>query len=91
MSVFSTQILNTDFDLHCDHFFETESSTLLLQIHILDLILKTADVSTEEGKRERSVANILLLKVFYDQTDTGILSFLVRLIKAYDRTKQPKA
>lgn len=62
-----------------------------LQIHILDLILKTADAGTEAGKRERSVAQILLLKVFYDQTDTGILSFLVRLIKAYDSTKQPKA
>lgn len=61
------------------------------QIHILDLILKTADAGTEAGKRERSVAQILLLKVFYDQTDTGILSFLVRLIKAYDSTKQPKA
>ena len=60
------------------------------QIHMLDYILKVADRDTSEGQKEVRVARILLYKVFYDQTENGILPFIFRLIKTFDVQKQPR-
>lgn len=60
------------------------------QIHMLDYILKVADRDTSEGQKEVRVARILLYKVFYDQTENGILPFIFRLIKNFDVQKQPR-
>lgn len=61
-----------------------------LQIRVLDNILKTASSDTKQGQREIRVARILLYKVFYDQTESGILSFLLQLVKSFDIHKQPR-
>lgn len=62
----------------------------LWQIHMLDYVLKAADRTTAEGQQEVRVARILLFKVFYDQTEDGILPFIFRLMKTFDVHKQPR-
>lgn len=57
---------------------------------MLDYILKVADRDTSEGQKEVRVARILLYKVFYDQTENGVLPFIFRLIKNFDVQKQPR-
>lgn len=36
------------------------------------------------------VARVLLLKLFYDDTPNGVLGMLLRLVREYDKTWQPR-
>jgi timeless len=57
---------------------------------MLDYILKASDPNSDEGRQEIRVARILLYKVFYDHTESGILPFIFRLMKTFDIHKQPR-
>jgi len=45
-----------------------------------------AEAAMEAGR----VARVLLLKLFYDDTPNGVLGMLLRLVREYDKTWQPR-
>ncbi|CAK7324063.1 unnamed protein product [Dovyalis caffra] len=57
------------------------------QIRMLDLVLKLLPGDSKEPQ----TARILLYKLFYDQTDQGMIQFLLGLIKSFDTHKQTKS
>lgn len=59
---------------------------LILQIRMLDLVLKLLP----EDSKEPQTARILLYKLFYDQTEEGMTQFLLNLMKTFDTHKQCK-
>ncbi|BFI31474.1 hypothetical protein AXG93_4530s1190 [Marchantia polymorpha subsp. ruderalis] len=60
-------------------------------IHMLDIVLKRSGPMTAEGLQELRTARILVYKVFYDQTETGILQTVLSLLKGFDIHKQPRS
>ena len=57
---------------------------------MLDLILRHDKEGSVGGREERQVARMLLYKLFYDQTDHGVLTLLQKLIKEFDFERQPR-
>ncbi|EFJ34141.1 hypothetical protein SELMODRAFT_406588 [Selaginella moellendorffii] len=62
-------------------------SLLKEMIHILDLVLKKR---SNFSNRDVRTARTLTYKVFYDQTERGILNTCCRSIKAFNNYKQPR-
>ncbi|KAL3694777.1 hypothetical protein R1sor_008428 [Riccia sorocarpa] len=60
-------------------------------IHMMDVILKRPGPVDEEAALELRTARILLYKVFYDQTETGIIQTVISLLKSFDIHKQPRS
>ncbi|KAG6548875.1 hypothetical protein Mapa_009637 [Marchantia paleacea] len=60
-------------------------------IHMLDVVLKRSGPMTAEGLQELRTARTLVYKVFYDQTETGILQTVLSLLKGFDIHKQPRS
>ncbi|KAL8049543.1 hypothetical protein ABFX02_06G026100 [Erythranthe guttata] len=68
-------------------FLSAAGSLVKIMIRMLDLVLKQAP----EDSKEPQTARILLLKLFYDQTEEGMTQFLLNLIKSFDTHKQSKS
>ncbi|EYU25177.1 hypothetical protein MIMGU_mgv1a000309mg [Erythranthe guttata] len=68
-------------------FLSAAGSLVKIMIRMLDLVLKQAS----EDSKEPQTARILLLKLFYDQTEEGMTQFLLNLIKSFDTHKQSKS
>ncbi|KAI3458065.1 hypothetical protein Pfo_014728 [Paulownia fortunei] len=68
-------------------FLSAAGSLVKTMICMLDLVLK----QSPEDSKEPQTARILLYKLFYDQTEEGMIRFLLNLIKSFDTHKQSKS
>ncbi|KAL2632945.1 hypothetical protein R1flu_004424 [Riccia fluitans] len=60
-------------------------------IHMLDIVLKRSGTVDKEAAMELRAARILLYKLFYDQTEAGIIQTVISLLKSFDIHKQPRS
>ncbi|KAJ7552476.1 hypothetical protein O6H91_06G056900 [Diphasiastrum complanatum] len=73
-----------------DWFALATAGTLMKDmIRMLDIVLKARNCSSD-AEQDVRVARILLFKVFYDQTESGVLHLIHQLIRTFDMHKQPR-
>ncbi|XP_031477272.1 uncharacterized protein LOC116248552 [Nymphaea colorata] len=75
-------------ETHDYKFLSSSGSLMKEMIRLLDLVQK---LFSKEPAGEAYVAHVLLHKIFYDQTEEGIIHFLFNLLKSFDSHKQPRS